>query len=86
MVVTSLEVSGISWGNEQMPYLEANLGKLGGIEKEAAVEDEGWLCHVVINRLPVENDKVFPLGGDHNSLSFIAGINSRCSNMHLLPY
>jgi hypothetical protein len=65
-------------------YLETNLREVSSVKQETTIKDEGRLHHVVIYLLPVENDKVFPLGSNDDCLRFVASVDCGLSNLDLL--
>ena len=47
------------------------------VEDVAAIEDEGGLEHVVVDRLEIEFGELIPFGEDSNGMSIFAGFSCR---------
>ena len=65
-------------------YLEANLLQAINIEEQTTIKDKGGLAHAIVNSLPVDRFKLFPLSGDDHCFSSLASLECRVEDPDLL--
>ncbi len=74
----------IASGEGYCAYLEANLLQAINIEEQATIKDKGGLAHAIVDGLPVDCFKLFPLGGDDHCFSSLASLERRIEDRDLL--